>query len=201
MLQKLVISFLAVCIGFAWAPNSFAQKKKAKSPESQLLLENILQEVQRALIKVQNEAETGSLPPLDNVSLNLSAELASDLDGKISLYIVSFGAGISKTSTQSIRIELTPPKPRTKSPVSSSFGESLSEAILGAAKAVKATQEEEPVLELRELEALLKFVIKKDGQGGVKFAIAPITLDLGGKIQTSETQEIKVTFKQATKTN
>ena len=184
---------------FIITPISHADTKTPFKPEPQLLIENILSEIQKVLIRVQTRARDTGLPPLSSVNLTLSTQFSGKVGAKLSFFIISVGGGVTKESVQTLKLTLVPPKAGARDPKSTGFAESLSTAIVNAAKAVKEAEQEKPPLTLKELSATIKFVVKKEGEGGAKFIITPVTVDLGGNIQSVETQEIGITFKIADK--
>lgn len=195
-----LVSLIITVLLFSPSCAGNADTRTTAKPEPQLLVENILSEIQRALINVQNEAGKGEVPPLSSVTLTLSTQFIAEGGAKLSLYIITLGGGISKESAQTLTLKLTPPEPGAKAPVSAAgFAEGLSTAIVSAGRAVRTAQKEKPPLTLEELVASIKFVVKKEGEGGIKFTITPVTAELGGDLKSVETQEITVTFKTTDK--
>jgi hypothetical protein len=157
----------------------------------------LLTEIQRALIDIQNETNRAKLPPLNSVTLALSAEAQKDGKAAINLYFVKLGGGVGKGSSQTIKLKLVPPKPGAEKPVGKDdISANLVKAVLATANSVNEAEKRKPPLTLSELTATLKFVVTVNGTGGVKFEILPVGLDLGGEIKSSETQEIEVVFKK-----
>lgn len=168
----------------------------ATSDETAVQISDILNQVQRALINVQNSAEQHRLPKLESVELLLSTQLQANAEGGFNIVVVSVEGGGSETSAQKLHLTLTPPRPGAGMPVAAvDLSESLAEAILAAARGISEAADAEPKLELEKLVASVKFVVSVKGGGGVKFEILPVEVSLGGKITSVETQEIIVTFK------
>lgn len=190
----LLLSFMITSCVLILPGAGFAES--VAKAESEILVDDLLNQVQRALINVQNEANELKLPELQSVKLQLSTQFLGEVKGKINLYIVSFGAGISEESVQTLSLTLTPPKPLTKLSVAANdFSKGLASAIISASRAVKNAGNREPKLLLKELSAKIKFIVKKEGNGGVNFLILPVSVELGGGVKSAETHEITVTFK------
>jgi len=163
-------------------------------------IDQVLIEIQTALQKVQTEAANANLPQLASVSLELAAEFDYSTGGELNLYIVSLGTSTDNESTQRIKLTLTPPKPYAEEPVASGLvSESLSSAILAAAKGVANVQNRQPKLTLSKLETELRFVAKSTGQGGLKIELLPITVGLKGEAKKSDVQTITITFGETAK--
>lgn len=175
---------------------SGAPAAQSQSSGSRVLVEQVLNNVQRALIIVQDQAEETSLPKLSSVTVKLSTQIISVGKGKVEFFVISLGGGASAETAQTLTLKLVPPKPGTPSPVATSdIAQSLAGAIVSAARGVKKAMTDKPPLTLVELTANIKFVVKKEGGGGVSFNILPLSIELGGDVKNVEIQEITVTFK------
>jgi len=178
----------------AWPTESMTDRNSSDQDLTKVQIEQLLSQIQKALEIVQNavvaDAST-KLPELESVTLNLSAELIKGAGATINLYIVSFGADLSKETTQSITMQLKPPRP-VRSIKRVEISEPLVNAILSAARAAASA---EPMLHLTELKASIKFVVVAKGDGGLKFTLLPITGEMKGKVSQATTQEIIVSFK------
>jgi hypothetical protein len=110
---------------------------------------------------------------------------------------VSFGKQINETLTQSISLKLIPPAPETTKVKAEKIeiSDALANAILSAARGAAKAKETKPALNLTELEASFKFVVKKGGGGGIKFTILPISAEIGASVAKAVTQEINISFK------
>lgn len=159
-------------------------------------ISELLNQIQRALITVQDSAASENLPKLDSVIVELQTQFKKEGGGGLSLFVISLGAKASKEEVQTLKLTLKPPKVGAEMPVSAAdVHKSLAEAILAAAKGAAAARERKPKLELSELVATIKFVVVASGGGGVKFIIAPVSIDLSGNVSDTTTQSITVTFK------
>jgi hypothetical protein len=166
-------------------------------PQSKILINPLLTEIQRALVRVQNSTEKAELPPLESVELSLSTQFIKDKHGKLDLYIVSLGGIISKDATHLLILRLKPPERGTPLSISGeSLSQQLSDAIIVAAKAAFEATKREPPLLLDNLAVHIKFVITQEAAGGLEFSIKPISIDIGGKLSGVDTQEITVTFQK-----
>ena len=84
--------------------------------ESGVILDELLTEVQKTLIRVSKTIDQDGLPELNKVTLKLKSALVEQADGKLSLYIVQLGAKVTRETVQEIRLELKPPKPAEVAP-------------------------------------------------------------------------------------
>lgn len=195
--KVLSIVLFGTVVGYA---PSQAQQSKPADNGSARQIDQVLSEIQVALLKVQNEAAAGSLPKLASVSLELEAEFAYGAGGELNLYVVSIGGTVENENAQRIKLTLAPPKPYSEQPIASGqMSESLSTAILAAAKGIANTQRRKPPLVLSKLEAEIRFVVKVTGEGGIKAELLPITAALKGEIKKSAIQTVTVTFEVAEK--
>ena len=79
--------------------------------EDNVVLDELLTEIQKTLIRVSTSIEKDGLPPLNKITLKLKSALVTKADGKVSLFIVKLGAGVTNEAVQEINLELKPPKP------------------------------------------------------------------------------------------
>ena len=164
------------------------------SAESGVILDELLTEVQKTLIRVRDTIEKEDLPPLNKVALKLKSALVTKADGKVSLFIVQLGAMVTREAVQEINLELKPPKPTDATPVLS-IKDSLATAIIEAAKSAKKASRRKPPLHLSKLTAKIRLIVKQEVNGGVNFKLLPVTVKLGGQARDVTTQEIIVEFK------
>jgi hypothetical protein len=191
------IALLAVpfLIGSSLRPS--AAQSSAQPSGQEVLVDQLLSEVQLALAKVQQELKSDDMPPLESVTLDLTAEAKKDAGGKINLFIVSFGKKWEKDLSQEIEVTLKPPGPNLPLKVGKgpSVSDELQAAILSAARGVqKARGDKQVPLVTSAVKVVLTFVVKGDTSGGIKFTIAPVTIDLSGELADSATQKITVNF-------
>jgi hypothetical protein len=162
--------------------------------EDNVVLDELLTEVQKTLIRVNNSIEKDQLPPLNKITLKLKSTLSTKADGKISLYIVQLGATVTNETVQEINLELKPPKPADGEQLQS-IEDSLATAIIEAAKSAHRASQRKPPLHLSKLTATIRFVVRSEGGGGVNFKLLPVTVKLGGKVKDVTTQQIIIEFK------
>jgi len=163
--------------------------------ESGVILDELLTEVQKTLIRVSKTIEKDDLPALNKVTLKLKSALVSQADGKLSLFIVQLGAKVTREAVQEIRLELKPPKPAEVAPLTS-IEDTLATAIIEAVKSANKAAERKPPLQLSKLTATIRFVVRKQAGGGVNFKLLPVTVKLGGQVRDVTTQEIVIEFKK-----
>jgi hypothetical protein len=158
-------------------------------------IDHILAEIQVALLTVQNEANASNLPKLSSVSLQLKTEFGYNAQGELNLYVVSADGKVEKENAQRVLLVLTPPRPGTQRPIAAGeVTESLSTAILAAAKGIALAQKRKPPLSLSKLEVEVQFVVKASGSGGVKFNILPVTASIKGELKSNSVQTATVVF-------
>jgi len=162
--------------------------------ENGVILDELLTEVQKTLIRVRDTIEEENLPPLNKITLKLKSALVTKVDGKVSLYIVQLGAMVTREAVQEINLELKPPKPTDATPVLS-IEDTLATAIIEAAKSAHKASKRKPPLHLSKLTAKIRFIVKRQVSGGVNFKLLPVTIKLGGQARDVTTQEIIVEFK------
>ena len=162
--------------------------------ESGMILDELLTEVQKTLIRVSKTIDQDDLPELNKVTLKLKSALVEQADGKLSLYIVQLGAKVTRETIQEIRLELKPPKPAEVAPLTS-IEDTLATAIIEAVKSANKAAERKPPLHLAKLTATIRFVVRKQAGGGVNFKLLPVTVKLGGEVRDVTTQEIVIEFK------
>ena len=179
------------------SPAAFAKDDAAGTASgTDVQIAELLNQIQRALITVQDSAASENLPKLNSVIVELQTQFKKEGGGGLSLFVVTLGAKASKEEVQMLKLTLKPPEVGAKMPVSAAdVYQSLAEAILAAAKGAAAAKTREPRLELSELVATIKFVVLASGGGGIRFTIAPVSIDLSGNVSDSTTQTISVTFK------
>ena len=162
--------------------------------EDNVVLDELLTEVQRTLIRVNTSIEKDQLPPLNKITLKLKNTLVTKADGKVSLYIVQLGATVTNEMVQEIHLELKPPKP-SDAALAQSIEDTLATAIIEAAKSAHKASQRKPALRLSKLTATIRFVVKTEGGGSVNFKLLPVTVKLGGKVKDVSTQQIIIEFK------
>ena len=162
--------------------------------ETGVILDELLTEVQKTLIRVSKTIEKDNLPALNKVTLKLKSALVSQADGKLSLFIVQLGAKVTREAVQEIRLELKPPKPAEVAP-SASIEDTLATAIIEAVKSANKAAERKPPLHLSKLTTTIRFVVRKQAGGGVNFKLLPVTVKLGGQVRDVTTQEIVIEFR------
>lgn len=183
MLRRIILVFFLLSI----------YTQPALPSDDGIPVDELLTEVQKTLIRVRDGTEEYDLPPLNKVTLQLKSSLVEVAKGKVSLFIIEFGANVSEEAVQSIMIELTPPSSGDAANVSN-ISDALADSIISTAVAVKNAEKGEPPLELSKLIATVRFVVSSDGEGGVKLKLLPITVDIGGKVKSVATQEIILEF-------
>jgi hypothetical protein len=182
-MRNAILSVFLLCVIFGTTAKA----------DSGVVVDELLTKVQESLLRVRDAVEEEELPPLQKVTLRLNSSLVKQLNGKISLFIVEFGANVAEEAVQEIKLELGPPRPSDESEVAGE-ADALADAIVAAAKAVKKAASRQPPLHLRKLTATIKFVVTSDAGGGAKFLVLPVTLDLGGKVKSVATQEAVLVF-------
>jgi hypothetical protein len=181
------------------APTRGQQSEPSKAEAaSSLQIDQVLSQIQAALSKVQTEAASTNLPALHSVDLELKAEFSTAASGELNLYVVTVGGAIEGQTTQRVLLTMVPPPPYSERPIAAGdVTESLSSAILAAAKGIANAQKRKPPLNLSRLEVEVQFAVKDSGSAGVKLEIFPITASMKGEIKSSAIQTAKVIFQAA----
>src|SRR6266446_4736351 len=176
---------LPICLAIVSAPfNGLAESPQTPSAQ-EILIDKLLSEIQLALANAQKQLAAENMPHLESVTLDLVTEAKRDAGGKINLYIVSFGKKWERDRSQEVEITLKPPSATLPLPVGKgpSVSDQLVSAIVSAARGVQNARKNKDVpLVTTGLKVVLNFVVKGDLSGGVKFEIAPITVDLSGDL-------------------
>jgi hypothetical protein len=182
----LFLTFLAVA----------ANPSSAQQPdESNRQIDQVLSQIQAALSKAQTEAAASNLPALHSVELELKSEFTTSGSGELNLYVITVGGAVEGESVQRVLLTMTPPPPFSERPIAGNdITETLSSAIISAAKGVALAQKRKPPLKLSKLEVEIKFAVKSSGTGGLKLEIIPITASLKGEVKSNAVQTAKVTF-------
>lgn len=196
MEQGLTLSKLLWAVLFVWVFSVCVNGSQALAESQGVVIDRLLPQIQRALIRVQDEADVANLPKLTSVRLELSTFLKKGADGKIRFFVFSLGGGGSQETSQNITLTLSPPAPGAPSPVGVDYlADALANSILSAARSVHEARTRKPPLILTELKATIKFVVTKIGGGGAEFEVGPIGFELSGEVKSTEIQTITVTFK------
>jgi hypothetical protein len=174
-------------------PLIFLPLAATAADDNTVALDLLLSDVQSALIKVRGATEDESLPPLSRVKLTLQTTLIDKGDGKLELAIVEVGGSLSSERSQELTIELEPPHVEDKSPVSSS-SDSLADAIIAAARSIKAAASRDPPLHLVKLTSSIQFVVQKDAAFGVGFKILPVTANIKGDFKRKSVQTAVIEY-------
>jgi Trypsin-co-occurring domain 2 len=151
---------------------------------SDVPLDQLLSDIQKALIKVRDASEIDALPPLSTIHLTLRATLKREADGSLKFHVLEAGAKASDESVQELHLQLEPPDAPDKSPAGASVAP-LADAIIDAARSVKKAATGNPPLHLAKLEARVEFTIEKEA-GFIVF--------VGAKANSQNIQEIVLTF-------
>jgi hypothetical protein len=191
--RPVVSIFLAAfLVTFGSKPMFSAGPDASGSPD----IEQLLTQLRSTLIKVQEEIAARKLPELKSVQINLQTAMKITGGGKITFFVVSLGDTVSNEKTQSIKITLTPPKV-TSSQISATqdFSRDFANSIIAVAETIATSSAQKPELHLSSLSATIKFVSDSKLEGGVaKVQLLPVSLDLGGSVTPSNTQEAILNF-------
>jgi hypothetical protein len=163
----------------------------ARADDTQVLVVSLLNDIRDSLIRVN--AESGGKLALEKATLTLQTIASTEAGGKVSLFVVSFGAKISTESTQVLKVELSPPTSADHLPASAT-SDALAQAIVSAYRAVNGAENGIPPLRMRKMSADIKFVVAAGANAGGGFRLLPVTIDLSGEVIASNVQEISLTF-------
>ena len=161
----------------------------------QITLEDLVREVKVALLKVEQHAANANLPPFSTAELELNTVQSAGLNGKISFLIVEIGGAGSEQITNSVRLTLLPPPPKSSSDVANlKFADSLAESIIAGAQAIAVAKKGSPPLKAKELQVSVKFVIIRDAEGKLSIKYPPFEIAGGGSVSDSAIQSITVRY-------
>lgn len=189
-MNKFLLLFSVFGLFFASAPAS----------AEDVPVEDLLVEMKRALLIVEESAEEDALPPLKTATLNVSTVQKKVTGGKINLLIISFGKKKTSELKTDLSIVLGPPPKGSGSEVSSpQISQLIADAILAAGRAIKEAEKGSPALVAKEVTAKVKFGVSKDSEGGLKIEFAPVTVEGSGSSNSGNVHEIVLTYKVSDK--
>jgi hypothetical protein len=90
---------------------------QGRADELSIPIDELLLNIQKALIKVRDGSDVDALPPLTAVHLTLRTTLTREADGSLKFRVLEAGAKGSDESVQELHLDLPPPDPSDKSPV------------------------------------------------------------------------------------
>jgi len=158
-------------------------------------IDDILSQIQTALVRAQTEAASNNLPALTSVSLELETEFAYGAGGELNLYILSVDGSAETKQLQTLKLTLAPPAAYTEEPIAKSeIAEMLSAAIVAAGRGVANARSRKPPLTLSKLEAEIRFAVKTSAAGGLKVEILSLGVGAKGDIVKNATQTMTVSF-------
>ena len=99
---------VAAQVGAMFALCVFAPATRAISPDEGMSVDEILAQVQSALIIAQTTTATENLPRLESVRLVLETEYRKSADGTLDLYVASLGGEAKATEGSKLKLEPYP---------------------------------------------------------------------------------------------
>src|SRR4051812_16192167 len=111
--MAIFLRLLTILMLILFSPALHAQQQAGAEAEfaSGRQIDQVLAQIQAALVRVQTEAASANLPALASVSLELKTELGRTAKGELNLYVVTVGGTVENESTQRVILTLSPPKP------------------------------------------------------------------------------------------
>ena len=159
-------------------------------------LSKLVREVKVALQKVERSAAADNLPALETATLEINSILTVGADGKISFWVVEFGADVSATNTSIVKLTLKPPPPDAPTDVAPArLADALAKAIIAGAKAIDEAGRGNPPLDPVSLEATVKFALQVEGSGEIKLVFPPVQGSAGASLSSGVIQSITVRYK------
>jgi hypothetical protein len=179
-----------------WPALSIAQHATAAPPNSDVVaIQKVVEQVQDALTRVEKQRGTLHLPKLKSIDLTLQTIAEKEVGGTFKLWVITFGAKRDYKQTQEVVIHLSPPNANNPSKVgAASVTEALQATIISAAQGVQNAGTADYPLSFTGLTVSLAFAVQNDVNGGASITIAPINIDLSGKVSKSNTQTLKIVF-------
>ena len=92
--------FLLMLIFLTFITTNVHAQKNSGQDSIRIQVAEILNQIQNALITVQDTADSDNLPKLDSVTVKLSTQFVVEGGGKINLYVLSFGDKTSEAAIQ-----------------------------------------------------------------------------------------------------
>ena len=89
-MRNAILSVFLLCVIFGTTAKA----------DSGVVVDELLTDVQKSLLRVRDAVEEQELPPLQKVTLRLNSSLVKQVNGKISLFIVEFGANVAEEAVQ-----------------------------------------------------------------------------------------------------
>jgi hypothetical protein len=161
-----------------------------------LTLEDMIREVKVALLRVEQIAREEEIPPLHSVDLELNTVQVVDGNGKVSFLIFVIDGGVKTEQTNTVKLTLVPPPPESGSSVAAAnIADTLTQAILAGARAIKLAGQGQPPLVANELKATLKFAFTKKAGGGLQLQFPPFEIGGSGSGSHGAVQTLSVTYK------
>jgi hypothetical protein len=155
----------------------------------------LISQVQDALQIVARRLPEEQLPPLSTAEITLQTTISTGVKGGLEFFVITIGGKVEEEEVQQMVLTLSPPSPKAAVPAAKNeFSTALANAIVAAARGAQKAINRKPPLELAKLVANLSFVIKAEGEGGVKFVFAPVTLNFGGGVSRANMHKIELTF-------
>ena len=160
-----------------------------------MALQDLVKEVKFALLKVRQQLDRKSLPPLKHAELELNTEQKTDGGGKISLYIIEIGASGTRQVAQTIKLTLIPPPADSSADVADvKIGEELGKAIVAGVEAIEEAKRGAPALIPKEFKATIRFALTRDKRGGLMLTFPPFGAGGNAGLATAAVQVVTVTF-------
>ena len=157
--------------------------------------EELILQVQRALLIVSKKVAQDQLPKLSTVEVTLKTALDLKGNAGFEFFIITLGSKVTSEETQEIKLTLVPPSPTTPEKSSATdFAKAMADAIIAAALSVDKALKADPPLIMSKLEATFKFAVKREGEGGLKLVFVPVLLNFGAGVSASALHEVKVAF-------
>lgn len=167
--------------------------------QNSVAITQVIDEVKRA-VAFSTTSIGCQIPPLKQVELTFQGVHNQEVNGKIDLYIFSFGKSIEKEKTQKLHLVLKQPIDGTApaSQQTPSLSKELASMIKSAAEGVCKSRVDFVDLYLDKLVVELSFVVKDNSTGGAKFELIPVNLSLGGSLSDKAVHTVKIEFSKGT---
>jgi hypothetical protein len=191
MLKTILILSLLLCFG------TLPLNARCGEDEGGVPMELVVKAIKDAL----RDAETVEVPGFDlelsGVTVQLKTVVSRKKGGEISFWIFSFGSSKTQEASSTITIELSAPKPasRTRAFDLEGFSQSLTGAIIEAKRSYAAASTIDPKLSEGKATLEFKFAVATENKGGVKLTkIIPVGIEVGGSRSASHVHTITLKF-------
>lgn len=167
-----------------------------------IAIQNLVEEIQSALILVDEQVRQKTNLTLNNALLTINTEIGESQDGGAALWVVSGHASSENRSSDKVIIRLIPdpegPASSTLKPSDKMLSERLAKSIISAVEGVSKVGTGKYPMQLSNLTIEMGIVTRTVGSGnaGLAFEVLPISIGAGGSYSKSNFNILRLEFSQ-----